>query len=408
MEREIVTPRPDYREKVLSMGLSYIFHGEEPYWNETACYRFSSEEIDTIEAAAQELHVICLQAVDFVIRNRHYDKFGIPDFYIPYIEESWRRMDPFIFGRFDLSYDGVQPPKMLEYNADTPTSLPEAAVAQWYWLEEQRENGILPPDADQFNRIHESLIAAWKRIDKETALPEHVYFTTLLSKEEGIINIDEDLINLEYMRDTCNQAGISTAPIDIVDIGWDSVNRMFVDLDGQQIKALYKLYPWEWWASDDFGRNMPQESVLVIEPVWKMILSNKAILAVLWEMFPDHPNLLPAYLDDGVLKGNYVKKPLLGREGVNITVIKDGASSQTDGSYFSGACVYQALHALPDFDGKCPVLGVWVTSEHQEPENGLPVHPRGGRACGMGIREGGLVTDNASRFVPHYFVPSDT
>jgi glutathionylspermidine synthase len=36
-----------------------------------------------------------------------------------------------LYGRFDLAYRGDGPPKLLEYNADTPTALFEAAVVQW-------------------------------------------------------------------------------------------------------------------------------------------------------------------------------------------------------------------------------------------------------------------------------------
>ena len=406
MKREMTVPRLGYKEKILDMGLSYFLQDDAPYWNESACYQFTADEVDEIEAAAQTLHVMCLNAVDYVIKNRLYDKFGIPESYVPYIEKSWSRHDPFLYGRFDLSYDGLTPPKMLEYNADTPTSLPEAAVAQWYWLEDRRANGTLPANADQFNGIHESLIAAWQRTKDEVGLPNTVHFATFLAKEDGVATNQEDLINLEYMRDTCNQAGIQTLSIDIEDIGFDSTNRNFVDLDNRPIKALYKLYPWEMLAKDDYGKYLPEDSMRMIEPVWKMILSNKAILAVLWKMYPNHPNLLPAYLEEGVLKDNYVKKPLLGREGGNVTIVQNSVSSQTAGDYGTGKFVYQGLHHLPNFNGKHPVLGVWVTSEHPDPDYGLPVHPRGGRACGMGIREGGPVTDNTSRFVPHYFVPS--
>ena len=51
-------------------------------------------------------------------------------------------------------YDGKAPPRLLEYNADTPTALLEASVAQWFWLQD------CFPTADQFNSIHERLIDA--------------------------------------------------------------------------------------------------------------------------------------------------------------------------------------------------------------------------------------------------------
>lgn len=404
MERQIIKPRADFKKKVLDLGLSYFLGGDAPYWNEGACYQFTEAEIDEIEAATQELHVMCLEAVDYVIRNKFYTMFGIPAAFAPYIEASWKRADPFIYGRFDLSYDGVNPPKMLEYNADTPTSLPEAAVAQWYWLEDQKAAGVLPAAADQFNSIHESLIAAWQRVATEVTAPDTIHFAAYLASKNGVPMIEEDHVNLEYMRDVCTQAGFNTAKIDICEIGWNGVD--FTDKQEKPIRALYKLYPWEMLAQEEFGALLPRDRMGMIEPPWKMILSNKTILAVLWKMFPNHPNLLPAYLVDGILTDNYVRKPILGREGSNVLIVENGISTGTHGIYDNGHYVYQALHKLPDFDGHHPVIGAWVTGEHQSPAYGLSTHPRGGRACGIGIREGGLVTDNASRFVPHYFTPS--
>lgn len=71
---------------------------------------------------------------------------------------SWNEEPPAIYGRFDLAYDGIHPPKLLEYNADTPTALLEASVVQWYWLQD-----VFPKD-DQFNSIHEHLVAKWKEL----------------------------------------------------------------------------------------------------------------------------------------------------------------------------------------------------------------------------------------------------
>ena len=66
-------------------------------------------------------------------------------------------------------FDGTGPAKLLEYNADTPTSMFEAAVFQWTWLEQAIERNIIPKRADQFNSIHERLIEAWKKLGGGTS-----------------------------------------------------------------------------------------------------------------------------------------------------------------------------------------------------------------------------------------------
>jgi len=288
----------------------------------------------------------------------------------------WRSREPTLFGRFDLAWNGSGPPRMLEYNADTPTALLEASVVQWYWLKDVK------PDADQFNSIHEKLIAQLSTIAPR--LPRGpIHFASVEDSEE-------DLGNSEYVRDCAVQAGFSTARVTIEGIGWDSVRKRFVDADDGDISTLVKLYPWEWLMRESFGPNILAGTCRWVEPPWKALLSNKAILAVLWEMFPDHPNLLPAYLDPGRIDGDHVRKPRLSREGANVSVRRKAGALISTGTYGAEGYVYQALAPIPQFDGNFPVIGSWIV---------------GDVAAGIGIREDDTeITKNTSRFVPHYFV----
>src|SRR5580700_11043642 len=161
MRRLASSPRIDWQKRVEAVGLSWhTFErdtGEQhTYWNESAFYEFTAQEIDLLASATNELEEMTRQAAQHVIDNRLYAKMGIPECAVPLIEQSWDAEPPSLYGRFDLLYDGRHPPKLLEYNADTPTSLLEAAVVQWYWLEETHTA------SDQFNSIHERLIALWK------------------------------------------------------------------------------------------------------------------------------------------------------------------------------------------------------------------------------------------------------
>ena len=88
------------------------------------------------------------------------------------------------------------------------------------------------------------------------------------------------------------------------------------------IEALAKLYPWEWMTADEFGLNLRTTDIKLVEPAWKMLLSNKAILPVLWEMFPGHPNLLAASFEPGRFSSDYVKN---GREHNDSNVLTLGA-----------------------------------------------------------------------------------
>ena len=371
MNRHTLIPRHDWREKAEALGFTYHTHAGGPYWDESACYEFSVREIDELEAAANALHQLCIDAAQVVIDRGWWARLGIPEHAIPTILESWNRDDPSLYGRFDLAYDGTTPPKLLEYNADTPTALIEAAVVQWHWLQE------LFPRADQFNSIHERLIEAWRNV-----AAERVHFA-------AVRDLPEDTQTIAYLMDTCQQAGFQTRWIAIDDLGWDQSAARFVDAESAEVNALFKLYPWEWMWHEPFAEFLLAAKNLFLEPPWKLLLSNKGLLPVLWELNPGHPNLLPAFeTPHESLGGSYVKKPRLSREGANITVVDRGVTvEENGGDYGAEGFAYQALAPIPDFSGHRPVCGVWVVNHE---------------ACGLGVREDTRwITGNLSRFVPH-------
>lgn len=376
MKRHTCEPRPDWRAKVEEVGLTYHSHENGPYWDESACYEFTAGEVEALETAARTLHFLCIDAAEAVIRNDWWERLAIPPEAIPSILNAWERDDFSLYGRFDLAYDGAAPPKLLEYNADTPTALVEAAVAQWFWLQDTH------PAADQFNSIHERLIAAWRRWNGGS-----LHFS-------GVRDHAEDEQTLLYLRDTCVQAGIETRMVAVDDIGWDPSRRCFVDLDNVRIDTCFKLYPWEWLWKEAFGAHLPQEPVRFLEPAWKMLLSNKGLLPVLWELFPGHPNLLPAYDTEEPLGASYVAKPKLSREGANIAWVEAGVVvEETEGGYGAEGRIYQAVAPLPAFEGNHPVCGVWIV-DHE--------------SAGLGIREDRRrITGNLSRFIPHFFPKSE-
>lgn len=378
MRREVLTPRADWREKVEALGLVWHSVGSAPYWNEAACYRFDARDIAVIEEATRELYGMFVAAGHHVVEQKLFARFGIAEWCWPLIEEAWHAEPPALnYGRFDLGYNGKEPPKLFEFNCDTPTTLIEASLVQWFWKEE------VFPQADQFNAIHECLLAKWR--DIAPYLPDGSVHFAHVADAGG-----EDTLTTAYMIDLARQAGLQTHQLTMRDIGWRALPDhagQFVGLSSEPIRTLYKLYPWEWMTAEEFGRNLPYDSgkTLWIEPIWKMIWSNKAILPILWDLFPRHPNLLWARAD-APASDSYVKKPILAREGGNVTVMRHGkVLSQTDGPYTAGV-IFQDYFELPSFDGACPVIGSWCVD---------------GEPAGMGIREDGLITGNLARFVPH-------
>jgi glutathionylspermidine synthase len=382
MQRLACKERGDWRATAEQYGFDFHTIDGERYWDERAYYAFTLDQIERqIEQPTSEIDAMCLELVACAIEDEHtLRRLKIPEAFWPLISESWYRDDASLYGRLDLSFDGRGPAKLLEYNADTPTSIFETAVFQWTWLEQAIERRIIPMHADQFNSIHERLIEAWKTLGQG----RHLHLA-------GMTESTEDAGTLAYLEDAARQAGLATTAIDIEDIGWRDDGN-FVDLDERTIELAFKLYPWEWMFHDAFGARLMKAPTRWIEPPWKAVLSNKGILALLWEMFPDHPNLLPAYFEDDPnvarLGASFVRKPLYSREGANVALVREGVTLvQQEGPYGAEGFVRQALAPLPNFSGQYPVLGSWLIDH-------LP--------CGLSIREDeNPITGNNSRFLPH-------
>jgi glutathionylspermidine synthase len=389
MKRTETQPRARWQQTVESQGLVFPLTIKDdgtavPYWYESAYYTLTMAEVDALEDTTAELYRMCLAAAERIVVHDRFKDLGITDpRVIQAIRESWAAQPPSLYSRFDLRYDGPEggPAKLLEYNADTPTMLLESAICQWYWLQDTR------PDLDQWNSLHERLVDRWKALRVRFSHGP-VHFAFAVSDESG-----EDLMTSAYVAETAEQAGLTPVQLPIERIGWHPASGWFVDEADVRIRTLFKLYPWEWIVDEEFGVHALEtlDRTQWIEPVWKMLLSNKALLAILWELYPDHPNLLPAYLDGPRDLVNYVAKPLLGREGASIKIVTGAETFEQPGCYGEeGYCCqeFAPLRSFPGRDGGGrAVLGSWLVAD--EP-------------AGLGIRESdGLITDSCSRFVPH-------
>src|SRR6201996_2924028 len=383
MQRITCPERDDWQQTADACGFDFHAIDGERYWDERGYYAFTLQEIEEkIEAPTGEIDEMCLELVGRAVDDeRLLTRLKIPQAFWALISESGNGEEPSLYGRLDLFFDGHGPAKLLEYNADTPTSIFEAAVFQWTWLEQAIDRAIIPKAADQYNSIHEQLIEAWKKVGR--GRPLHL---------AGLTESSEDYGTLAYLEDAATQAGLATTIIDVADIGWRDGAGGFVDLDNREIELAFKLYPWEWMFHDAFGAKLAEAPTRWIEPPWKALLSNKGILPLLWEMFPGHPNLLPAFFEDdpeaAQLGRSFVRKPLYSREGANVALVKNGVTLATqEGPYGAEGFIRQTLAPLPEFSMQYPVLGSWLVDH---------------APCGLSIREdANPITGNSSRFLPH-------
>ncbi len=325
--------RENWQKKVEDIGFYYHEIDGSPYWDESAYYQFTSDQIDHLEEVTDDLYAKCKKLVDYVFQNNLGERMGIPGPFFEYARDSWRNKEPTIYGRFDFWWDGVSDPKLLEFNADTPTALFEASVVQYYWLQD------MFPGKDQFNSIHEKLIDVLGGKIRRYCSYETFYTSSV---QDNL----EDLTTTEYLRDVATQAGLKTEHIYVDDIGYDNDNRYFVDLAENRIRCMFKLYPWEWMVREEFGPHLLEKNLTLLEPAWKMVLSNKAILPILWEMYPGHKNLLPSYFEPRQ-SGDICRK----------TVFFPGRRKYRVRPHFSQAkpgSIYQEYRQLPGYSRELP------------------------------------------------------
>lgn len=342
MHRLRLIERPDWRAKAEAQGFVFHSEGGAPYWDESVCYAFSLREIeDNIEAPTADIEDMCIAFVDRAVKDEEVlSRLAIPSFAWPLIAESWGRGDRNLYGRFDFAYDGTGPAKLLEYNADTPTTVFETGYFQWVWLEDQVKAGRLPEGADQFNSLHDRLVSAFRQLNRGERYKLH-----LACVDDSV----EDRATIGYLAECARQAGVTAQCMAIANIGI-SDQGLFVDELGARIDVLFKLYPWEWMLREEYGGKIAGCQTRFIEPIWKSLLSNKGLLPYLWKMEPDHPNLLETYFSDEpaakALVKSHVRKPLLSREGANVTIERGIHSARTNGPYGQEGYVVQKLADL--------------------------------------------------------------
>ncbi|MEE2861968.1 MAG: glutathionylspermidine synthase family protein [Pseudomonadota bacterium] len=405
MEKINLPERPYLAAKAADQGFSFANMHGEPYWDESSAYRLTLTQVERdLEDPATELHAMTREAVDRIVRDEALmERMGIPAAHFSLIADSWARNEPEIYGRMDLIYDGSGPAKLLEYNADTPTSLYESAAFQWQWLEDQMAAGVLPQGADQFNGIHEALVERFREL---FAPKTDIHFTATADNPE-------DYATVEQLAWAAREAGLGAHFSDLAKLGV-SREGQFLDAEDRVIGTLFKLYPWEDLLADDYARHVAGSGCMFLEPAWKAVVSNKGLLPVLWQMFEGHPNLLPAFFADDVadalvaggrpvpavadafdrvadqFRKAHVVKPIFSREGASISIVEDGEVTETSPNteYDRHPRIVQGYHPLPVFDGFRPVMGAWIV----------------GQVCvGLGIREDrGRITQDLSRFKPHF------
>ncbi len=371
-------------------GWEWILGEDTLPYVENALVKVSEQEAERYFEATNELYEMFTEAAQYIIDHDLYEDLGIPAALVPAIRYSWENDKSWhLYGRFDLAggLDG-KPIKLIEFNADTATCIPETALVQWAAL---KANGL--DEESQFNTLYETLVSSFEEIkeansDKEPA----ILFTSM----EGF---PEDYSNVQVLMEAAKEAGFEVAHEYITGVEFSPTEGIFIqnaDSTFTRYDFWFKLIPWEFMAWDEpellkiLTELVISGKTMVMNPAYTMLFQSKGILKILSDLFPNHPLLLETSFEPLKNKAQ-VQKVVLGREGANVKIMREGGSVEnfTTGEYDRQKMVYQQyVEFLKDDRGNHYQAGVFVSGE----------------ACGLGFRKGGQIIDNKAQFCGHVVV----
>lgn len=348
----------------------------------------SEKEAENYYEAVNQLYEMYIEAAQYVVENELFAEIGIPENLVKLVKYSWENDNHWhLYGRFDLSggLDG-KPIKLIEFNADTATCIPETAVVQWASL---KANGL--DESSQFNTLYEALVEQLKEVKRQNPVLSP---TLLISTMEGF---PEDDTNMQVLGEAALEAGFEVTFENIENVEFSSVEGIFKqsEEDGRftRYDFWFKLVPWEYigWdepeLTDILTKLVHDNKVVVLNPAYTLLFQSKGLLNILWKLFPNHPLLLETEKKPLANKVS-VQKVLFGREGANVKILsKEGATIEAkEGEYFEQDAVYQEYtEFLRDRAGNFYQAGVFFAGE----------------ACGLGFRKGGKIIDNTAQFCGH-------
>lgn len=350
----------------------------------------TQDEAEAFYEATNELYDMYVAAAEYVINNDLFHELGIPFNLVDIIKASWENdVHWHLYGRFDLAggVDG-KPIKLIEFNADTPTSLFETAIIQWAML---KFNNL--DEAAQFNDVYEALVENFKRLitlEEDTSRFDEYYegWKILFS---SIAGSSEDENTTRLLEAAARDAGFECDFAFVNEVSFDDENGIF--WNGQNWEYWFKLIPWEMIAIDEsdlaliIKNIIKNQKAIILNPAYTLLFQSKGIMKILWDLYPNHPLLLESSFEP--LNGKkQVKKPFLAREGANVSIINSDGSIeiQNDGEYANGKFLYQEFADFAkDESGNSYQAGMFFAFE----------------GCALGFRKGKDIIDNYSKFVGH-------
>lgn len=382
--------RPLSREFLDKIGFNWHTDSDGSDYISDELIEISPAEAEAYYEAANELYDMYVEAAQYVIDNNLFHELGIPFNLVDIIKESWENdVHWHLYGRFDFAggIDG-KPIKLIEFNADTPTSVFETAIVQWALL---KENGM--ENSSQFNDLYDGLVENFRRLvtlSDETSEFDKIYdgWKILFSSVAGNI---EDENTTKFLLNAARDAGFECEFAYVDEVEFDDEEGIFYN--GENYEFWFKLIPWEQIAIEESNlalilKNIiKNQKAIILNPAYTLLFQSKGILKILWDLYPNHPLLLESSYEPLEDKKT-VKKPFLGREGANVEILDENGVivASEDGDYKNQQFLYQEFCEFNKNGSEYYQAGVFFAYE----------------GCALGFRKGGLVLNNYSKFVSHF------
>ena len=388
---KLLKVKPLSNQYLENLGLNWHTDDDNTPYIGDEIIEISQNEANAYYEAANELYDMFVNAAQYVIDNNLFHELGIPFNLVQIIKDSWENeVHWHLYGRFDLAGGtGGKPIKLIEFNADTPTSVFETAIIQWALLKENNMESVA-----QFNDFYDALHDNFKRLvtlngDLDNFDKHYEGWKILFSSVAG--NQEEEKTT-KLLQNIATQAGFQTEFAYVDEVEFSDEDGIFYN--GENYEFWFKLLPWEVIAIEESDLAMILQNIIknqkaiILNPAYTLLFQSKGILKILWDLYPNHPLLLESSFEP-IIGKKCVKKPFLAREGANIAIFDENGVKikETDGEYKNQKFLYQEFYEFDSDEAKnLYQAGVFFAYE----------------ACALGFRKGGLVIDNASKFIAHY------
>lgn len=326
-----------------------------------------------LDAMNYALHSLFYRDMDLIDEFYQDDTLSRHPYFIEYAKQSFKDNQYSLIGRFDLAIDSsANILGVYEYNGDTPVMLFESLYQQ-----NDMTNIITNNSYAQFNELFLSIQDIFNKLSKNN---NNLVFASIASSEHL-----DDFVTAEVIYQAASPYIEKSYLLSLNELfyeqkGLTSSKHRFFYLNSQDeeidLTDIFILYPWE-----DLLNELPlafanwkewYSYIRFYEPPYKWFMSHKGFMAYMTylmkhdkhfkEKYGNIP-LIPTYTYNHDNLSSYVEKPVLGRCGNNVTIVKDNHSTKYDGVYGDCPTIIQNLVPELIIDNRKIIGCIWTCSD---------------------------------------------